>query len=98
MATKKKDTAPDEEPTTEELRALVEKLKASKPEQAESNGTAEEQPVDGIFIPVGYDPEGNVHTDVILNGNVKVTEVQTIMEVALRGFRSRIGLSGQAGG
>lgn len=92
MAAKKKDPASDL--SDEALQALVEDIKAGK---ATENGT-EDQPVDGVFIPVMYDEHGNVGTDVVLNGNVRVTEIQTILELAIKGYRQRIGLDGQAKG
>jgi hypothetical protein len=37
-------------------------------------------------------PDGGVETDVFLNGDVKATEAQTILELGLSAWRKKIGL------
>lgn len=51
-----------------------------------------DSPIDGIFVAKIVDEEGNIGTEVMLNGTVQATEVQTILELAVRGWRKRIGL------
>lgn len=52
----------------------------------------QDSPIDGIFVAKVVDEEGNIGTEIMMNGNVQATEVQTILELAVRGWRKRIGL------
>ncbi len=53
----------------------------------------DEKPVDGVFVVKGKDDNGSLRTQIVLNGDLQVTEVQTLLEVAIRDFRAEIGLS-----
>jgi hypothetical protein len=53
---------------------------------------AESTPLDGVFVTKVVDEHGNIGTDVMINGTVQATEVQTLLELAVRGWRKRIGL------
>lgn len=53
----------------------------------------EDKPLDAVIIVKTVTPDGNFGTQVILNGDVKPTEVQTIIEFGLKGWRSQLGLA-----
>lgn len=50
----------------------------------------EEKP-DAVVIFKRTDDEGNVTTAVQPLGDVKITEIQTLIELGLRGFREQLG-------
>jgi hypothetical protein len=54
---------------------------------------AEEQP-NAVLIVRSRDEDGNVGTNVAILGDVQPTEVQTIIELGLAGWRQGLGLSG----
>lgn len=47
---------------------------------------------DGVFVAKRVAPDGSINTEVIVSGEVVVTEVQTILELGVQGWRKRIGL------
>lgn len=51
-----------------------------------------QKPLDGVFVAKVVDEHGNIGTEVMMNGEVQATEVQTLLELAVRGWRKRIGL------
>lgn len=71
------------------------KPKAPLEEAAEAvTETPQEQPSpDGVFVVVNRAEGGGVGTSIQTIGDVKVTEVQTILELALKAFRSEAGLA-----
>lgn len=63
-------------------------------EAAEAVATApQERAPDGVFIVVNRDENGGVGTGIQTVGDVKVTEIQTIIELALKAFRNDVGLA-----
>ena len=48
---------------------------------------------DGVLIVVNPGPDGSFQTGIQLIGGTRVTEVQTLLECALRDFRKAVGLS-----
>jgi hypothetical protein len=52
----------------------------------------EEQVANGVFVVRVEQPDGSVTTDVTPQGNVKVTEIETILGLALNGWRAKVGL------
>ena len=48
--------------------------------------------VNAVIIVRRETPDGGVETDVFLNGDVKATEAQTILELGLAAWRKKIGL------
>lgn len=50
--------------------------------------------IDAVVVIKQTAEDGSISTDVVLQGEVKATEVQTILELAVRGWRQRIGLVG----
>ncbi len=65
----------------------------SDPEVLEPNGDPVEiaDDPDAVVIFKRTDEEGNVTTAIQALGNVQVTEVQTLIELGLRGFRESLG-------
>jgi ACT domain-containing protein len=59
----------------------------------EPSEDAPEQP-NGVLIVRIEDEEGNISTDTVPLGNVKATEVQTIIELGLSNWRAKLGLNG----
>ena len=53
----------------------------------------EPDPVDAVIVVKKLGPQGDIQTEVILNGKVQATEVQTLLELGLRGWRKQIGLA-----
>lgn len=51
-------------------------------------------PVSAVVVVKTVDAEGNISTEIVLQGEVQATEVQTLLELAVRGWRQRIGLVG----
>lgn len=51
-----------------------------------------QKPIDGVFVAKVVDEQGNISTEIMMNGEVQATEVQTLLELAVRGWRKRIGL------
>lgn len=47
-----------------------------------------------VIVVKTTDDEGNIHAEVVMQGDVQATEVQTILELAVRRWRQRIGLVG----
>ena len=54
----------------------------------------QEAPPNGVFVPVVYGEDGSVQVEVQRMGDVRVTEIATILEQALRNVRAQLGLSG----
>ena len=50
------------------------------------------EPLNAVVVVKTTDDEGNIGTEVVMNGNVLPTEVQTLLELAVKGWRQRIGL------
>lgn len=53
---------------------------------------AEDTPLNGVIIVREEDGEGGVHTKIVLSGDVKPTEVETIIKLGLKGWHQQIGL------
>lgn len=52
----------------------------------------ETEPLNAVVVVKTVDDEGNIGTEVVMNGNIQATEVQTLLELAVKGWRQRIGL------
>lgn len=51
------------------------------------------EPVDGVLVRVVRKEDGAVGTEVTPLGDVRVTELVTILELGLKGLRERLGLA-----
>ena len=61
-------------------------------EDIETTATdAEDHPLNAVII-VRKETDAGVETEVFLNGDVKATEVQTIIELGLGSWRTKLGL------
>lgn len=87
MAARKSSGRSRPQPKTEEV-----------PEQpAEDAGkTDDDAPLDAVIVVKTVNEDGSLGVNVIPNGNVQVTEVQTLLEFGLKSFREQIGLPGQS--
>lgn len=47
-----------------------------------------------VIVLKTIDEDGSIRTDIVMQGDVQATEVQTLLELAVRGWRQRIGLVG----
>jgi hypothetical protein len=64
-----------------------------RPTAAERKAAAAaDKPIHGVLVARTFDKDGNVCTTVQCIGDVKVTEVATILEIGLKGFRKNIAL------
>lgn len=70
------------EPDLKEIAAEVEAQESAKPE-----------PPDAVVVVKHRQEDGSVQTAIQVLGNVEVTEVQTLLELAVRGWREQIGLA-----
>lgn len=55
--------------------------------------TEDDQPLDAVIIVKTVTPDGNFGTSIVLNGNIQPTEVQTLIEFGLKGWRNQLGLT-----
>ncbi len=53
----------------------------------------EETPLSGVILARKEDADGNISVDVFPNGDVKADQVATLIEIGLKSWRARIGLS-----
>jgi hypothetical protein len=51
------------------------------------------QPPNGVLVVRIEQPDGTITTDTFPQGDVKATEVETILGLGLIGWRSKVGLS-----
>lgn len=72
----------EEEPTVKEVVTDV----AANPEPPS------DPPLDAVIVIKETDPDGNLRTNIVTNGSVQPTEVQTLLELGLKGWRERLGL------
>lgn len=49
--------------------------------------------LNAVLVVKHRDPDGSISTSIATNGNVEVTEVQTLLELGLKGWREKIGLA-----
>lgn len=61
----------------------------------EDPAVEEDKPLDGVFVVVQRGEDGGISTDVAPQGDVRITEIQTILEVTLAGFRQKLGFGQQ---
>ncbi len=54
--------------------------------------TTPETPLDAVIIVKRLNDDGTIATDVLTNGSVLATEVQTLIEMGLKAWRQKIGL------
>lgn len=52
----------------------------------------DEPQVDAVIVVKTKQDDGSINTEIMIQGEVELTEVQTILELAVRGWRKRIGL------
>lgn len=76
-ARKKKE---DETPTAAEVKELAKEVEAA------------EEELDAVVVVKEKRPDGGINTKVLLNGSIEATEVQTLLELAVLGWRDQIGL------
>lgn len=53
---------------------------------------ADEQPLNAVIVVKIEDENGNIGTNVIPNGDVRPTEIQTLLELAINSWREQIGV------
>jgi hypothetical protein len=53
---------------------------------------AEQQDFDAVIVIREFNEGGAVGTKIVLNGDIKATEVQTILELGIAGWRRQIGV------
>lgn len=51
-----------------------------------------EQQIDAVIVIRTKQPDGSITTEVMVQGAVELDQVQTLLELAVRGWRKRIGL------
>lgn len=73
----------------ETLEAVAEETKPPPP-PADATEVPE---FNGIVIPVTYVENGDVQLDVLRQGEVRVTEIETILKQALKMHQARIGVA-----
>lgn len=78
-APRKKKT--DDTPTTTELKEAAGDVQVTPQEE-----------FDAVIVVKEATPDGGISTKVLTNGNVQATEVQTLLELAVLGWRDQIGL------
>ncbi len=61
-------------------------------EKTEPEVVDEAPQMDAVIVVKTKQDDGTISTEVMVNGNVELTEVQTLLELAVRGWRKRIGL------
>lgn len=59
---------------------------------SEEKDTTTEEPLDAVLVVKTTDDEGRITTNVLLNGNIQATEVQTLLEFGLKTWRNQLGL------
>lgn len=70
-------------PTPETVADVIARQRAE--EAARNNGDA--TPPDAVVVLVMRDENGGAHTAITTQGDVRVTEVETLLRLALNGFR-----------
>lgn len=60
--------------------------------EVDQQSQEDDTPFNGVVIVREFNEDGGVGTKVILSGNVKPTEVQTIIDLGLKGWREQIGV------
>lgn len=50
-----------------------------------------EPPLNAVIIVKTEDEDGNIGVEIINNGNVQATETQTLIELALKAWRGKLG-------
>lgn len=78
-APRKKKT--EDTPTAAEVNKAVEDVQS-----------VSEEDFDAVIVVKEISPDGAINTKVLTNGNVQATEVQTLLELAVLGWRDQIGL------
>lgn len=78
---------PRNEVARREAQKLASKATAGQPEKAE------EVPLNAVVIIKNTDDKGNIGTEVVSQGDVLATEVQTLIELGLASWRVKIGLA-----
>ena len=53
---------------------------------------AEEQPINAVIVFRQIDENGNLTTPITVNGDVKITEVETILKLALKNIQQTLGI------
>ncbi len=66
----------------------------SEDEAAAGEASATEEQPNAVLILRIEDDAGNISTDAVPLGDVKATEVQTIIELGLSNWRAKLGLDG----
>lgn len=86
------ETPPDVEGDAAEILEPVHG--APEVEASQPRVEAEQIQVPAVQILVKRDPEGNIECDVAATGDVRATEVETIIKMGLNKWRGKIGLPG----
>lgn len=74
--------------------ADVEEVDAAEVPEVEVQTQGEQYQVPAVQILVNRDAEGNIDCDVVATGDVRATEVETLIKMGLNKWRGKIGLLG----
>lgn len=80
MAARKKS----ETPTAAEVKEVA--------DEVADDATVVEESFDAVIVLKEKTDDGGIRTKVVTNGSVQPTEVQTLLELAVLGWREQIGL------
>jgi hypothetical protein len=67
--------------------------KRAAPKRAPEEPADQPPPLNGLVIPVVANEGGYSVAEVIASGDVRVTEIETLLKMALRSFRAQHGLN-----
>lgn len=62
------------------------------PKQPPAVEEPEAPEVDAVIVVRTKQPDGSISTEVMVQGSIELDQVQTLLELAVRGWRKRIGL------
>ncbi len=51
-----------------------------------------EEVISGVLVIRNFDEQGNLVPKIALNGDVKITEIQTLLKVAIKNFEANLGI------
>lgn len=53
---------------------------------------AEDKPLDAVIVVKQIEPDGSLTTNVLTNGNVQQTEIETLLGLGLKAWRAHLGV------
>lgn len=88
---------PRETKAEREAREAKERLEAEHAREAESEADEPAQPVPPsviVLVERGEGPNGQIDVDVVAQGDVRATEIETVLKMAVSKWRQKINLPG----